>query len=734
MSDNKHLADDIFQQPDAMPAEGAKETAPFVVDFRRLFETAKKHFWVIILYLIAGLSAATIYLVNATPIYRSVSRLQIEQRVMAATPTNGMDPAEDLRGIEMLQTIQLAFVSRSLMARIVDRMNLKNRPDFTKNTPIEGEVDDEAFIQYLISRTSCQLVQGTRLLIISFDHPDPHIAQEMVDTLVKEYIVLEKDQRLDSAAQNLSFLIDESKTLEQKLMNSEKQLSDYTQQLGSVSVEGQIDIIGAQLIELNTRLGAAKAEKVKLESDSSQITKVRDDPKALLEIASVASLPEISLLRTQLNTLDGDLSKLRRKYKPDNPLRTQMESQRESLEKALDAELLRAPQTVDRTLQAAVQTLANLQRETDDQEKRVIDSKQLSIKSKVLERKINADTEAFQAMLKKYNEEMSQARSQPMFIQTVDPAGPAFQVAPRVWLALLIATAASLVVAGGTIILLANLDTSFKSVDELEAAIGIQVLAAIPQYEVTDKKVKKASGGKPSFPLIDDPYSAASEAYRTLRASLLLVEDDSHSILVTSAVPEEGKSTTSINLAVCMAQRGARTLLIEGDLRKPVMQARLIGTPGMDLLGMSDFLSDQADFDEIIHETSVPNLSVITAGRVSKNSGELLLRRPRVEKLLELARKGYDQVVVDSAPLLAVSDTLTIARHFRVINLVVRSHKTPRRLVKRSVDLLKRIRRTPVGVALSIVPPGNDYYYYGYTEGGDRAYGAGRQQAMSADS
>ncbi|MGH8048787.1 MAG: polysaccharide biosynthesis tyrosine autokinase, partial [Chthoniobacterales bacterium] len=344
------------------------------------------------------------------------------------------------------------------------------------------------------------------------------------------------------------------------------------------------------------------------------------------------------------------------------------------------------------------------------------------------------DQDAFQAMSRKYNEEMSQARSQPVFIKIVDPAGPAFQVEPRVWYWLGIATLASLGVSVITIFLLANLDTSFKSVDELEAVLGIQVLAAVPQYEVAKDKKGSRNAGLANFPLIDDPYSAASEAYRTLRASLLLVEDESHSILVTSAVPEEGKSTTSINLAICMAQRGARTLLIEGDLRKPVMQNRLLGTPGMNLLGVSDFLSDQADFDEIVQETPVPNLSVITAGRVSKNSGELLLRRPRVEKLMELARKGYDQIVVDSAPLLAVSDTLTIARHFHVINLVVRSHKTPRRLVKRSVDLLKRLRRTPVGVSLSIVPPGNDYYYYGYTEGGDRAYGASRQEALPAES
>jgi succinoglycan biosynthesis transport protein ExoP len=736
MSEIKHLTDDVFQPEATAPTEGTSDSAGITIDYRRLLETAKKYFWVIILYLVAGLSVAVIYLVNATPIYRSVARLQIEQRVMSAAPMIGMDPAEDLRGLEMLQTIQLAFVSRSLMAQVVERMNLKNRPDFVKNTPIEGEVDEEAYIQYLLSNTECQLIQGTRLMTVSFDHPDRHVAQEMVDTLIKEYIALEKQQRLDNSAQNLSFLIEESKSLEENLIASQKKLSDYTVKLGNISVEGEINIIAGQLIELNTRLGVAKAERLKLEADSQQIQKYRDDPKALMEIASVAGLPEIAALRSQLNTIDAEISRMKRRYKLDNPQLTQFQSQRDSLQKALEAEALRAPQTVDRTLQAAIGLENSLQQVTNEQEKKVIETKKLSIESKVLERKIAVDTDAFQTMRKQYTEQMSQARSQPVFIQVIDPAGPTFKVKPRELQVLLIAAIASLIAAAGTIFLLTSLDTSFKSVDELESALGIQVLAAIPQYELItkDKKAARAAGATPVFPLIDDPYSAASEAYRTLRASLLLVEDDTHSILVTSAVPEEGKSTTSINLAICMAQRGARTLLIEGDLRKPVMQTRLLGRPGMDMLGVSDFLSDKADFDEIILETSVPNLSLITAGRVSKNSGELLLRRPRVEKLLELARKGYDQVIVDSAPLLAVSDTLTFARHFNIINLVVRSHKTPRRLVKRSVDILKRIRRTPVGVALSIVPPGNDYYYYGYTEGGDRAYGAARAAAVATES
>jgi capsular exopolysaccharide synthesis family protein len=717
------LHEDFLDIADPDNKEGGESAKGFSVDYHRLWETTKKYMWLIILYMIAAVVAAVVYLSTATPIYESVARIKVEQRVMDTMSLTGSNMEEDLSGLEMLQTIQMSFVSRSLMHRMIDRMNLKNRPDFAKSTGLEKITDDEAFTEYLLGNTKAQLIQGTRLMTIAFDHPDPHVAQDMVDNLIREYIALEGEQRLQAASVNLSYLIEEKKSIEEKLKQSEEKLSQYTKKLGSISVDNELNIIAGQLVDLNNRLSQAKADRLKIESDDKQVAKFRDDPKTLLEIASVQQLPEIASLRSQINTLDGEISKTRSIYGDRNPQYLQLQDQRVTLQKALYAEALRAPDTLDRSYQAALDNEQALLRETNSQEQKAIDTKDLAIQSKVLQREIDADNLAFQAVLTKLNEETSQARSQPMYIEVVDPASPAFKIKPKPVQVIAIAVVLGLVCSALTIFVLTSLDTSFKSVDELETALGLQVLAAVPMYMPLGKEKKKTEddGALESLPVIEDPYSAASEAYRTLRASLLLLEDESHSILITSAVPEEGKSTTSLSLAITMAQRGARTLLIEADLRKPVLGRRLFKR--QDQLGVADFLDDRADFDEIVQRSSVDNLSVIVAGQVNKNSGDLLLRRPRVEKLLALARQNFDQVIVDSAPLLAVSDTLTIARQFKVINLVVRSHKTPRRLVKRAMDILKRAKRTPSGVTMSMVPPGNEYYYYGYNERG-KAYGA----------
>lgn len=719
---------DLLELPEPTQPEG--EESPFAIDYRRLWAVTKKFSWLIVLYLIAGAVGALVYLDNSTPIYRSFARLKVEQRVINATPSFSGGAVEDLRGLEMLQTIQLGFVSRSLMQRIVEKKALKDRADFQRDTGLEGETAEEAFTGFLLSNAKVDLIQGTRLLTVSFDHPDPQIATEMVDTFIREYVALEGEQRLAAASVNLSYLLQEKQALEEKLRSSEEQLSNYTRQLGSVSVDSELNIIAGQLVELNSRLTMAKAERLRLESDFEQIAQVRQDPEKLLDIASISQLPEIASLRNQINALDAELSKLQSRYGTNNPLILQLQNQRKTLGDTLLAEALRAPQSIEISLRSAVQNERSLEREMLAQEQKVIQTKDLAIQSKVLERMIEADKLSFQAVLQKLNEETSQARSQPIFIQVLDPASPAYKVKPKPVQIFAIAIFLALAVSAATILILTYFDTSFKSVDEIELGLGVPLLAAIPRFD-QDLKKRKANRKLPkrerevaealeSMPLLKDPFSAASEAYRTLRAGIQLFEDEKRTVLVTSAVPDEGKTTTAINLGIAMAQQNSKTLIIDADLRKPSIGKRLLGTRRDK--GLAECLAETAEFEDLILETKVPNLWVLTSGLIDNESGELLLRRKRMDEILDQARAQFDHVIVDSAPILAVSDTLTISRHFKVICFVVHSHKTPRRMVKRAIDLFARARRKISGTVLSLVPPEDSYGNYAYTEGG-RAYG-----------
>lgn len=707
------------------------------IDVRRVLETLRKHFWIIIVYLVAGVAAAVAYLNVAIPIYQSFAMLKVEQRVENAAPLmGGGGTIEDLRAIDAVGTIVQGFLSRTLMEQVVDKLNLTERPEFLGEDVPEAERTEGRCIGELRNNIEAEIIRGTRLIRVSFDHPNPDIAVEVTDALIREYIALDGEQRLASASTNISYLIEERKALEEKLRKSEEKLGEYVQKLGSVSVGNEVNIIAQQLMDLNSRLTAAKSDRLKLEADFEQIQEYKDDPGKLLEIPSVAAIGEIQSLRTQINEVDAEISRMSQRYGEKNPAIEQLHGRKNALETALEIETRRAPQMIELVMRAARQNENSLEREADAQEKKTIQVKQLAVQSSVIERQIEADKLAFQSVLQKLNEETSQARSQPVFLQIVDPASPAFQVAPKPVIVAALALIGALGLSAFTIFMIAFLDTSIKSVDETERLFGVPVLAAVPQISNLVRRVGKKNPdanadklSETSLPLLEDPFSTVSEAFRTFRASLLLLEDEQPYVLVTSAVPGEGKSFCALNLSVAMSQQDFRTVLIDADLRKPVIEGRIFDST--DKRGLADFLMGKVELEEILHECRVPGLWIIPAGTSYSNASELLSRRERVASLLSMLNKRFDRIVVDSAPILAVSDTLALARHFKTIALVLRSHKTPRRFSKRAVDLLERSTHPVSGIVLNQVPAkGASYQFYYYRD--DRtggAYGSDVQKA-----
>jgi capsular exopolysaccharide family len=722
--------------PDVSQFQTEPQDEGVSIDFGRILGTVRKYFWVIVLFLVAGAISAVVYLNVATPIYQSFALLKVEQRVQNTGPSSMAPQTEDLRSLDMIGTIQRGFLTRSLMEEVTRKLKLVDRENFfPKGTPASDRTEAMC-LAILMKNTTTRIERGTRFIMVMFDHPDPEIATEVTRALVDNYIALDAEQRVKSAAESISYLKLEVEETKSKLEQSERALTKYAEEVGTVSVDSELNIIASTLLELNSRLTIAKAERLKLAADYEQIELVRDDPDALLQITSIDSTPEVQGLRSELNALDAEIGRVRQRYGPRSPQSIELQDQRAQLMESLRAAALRAPPSVALALRAAAQNEKSLEEAVKAQEKRTMQLKASAVQAAMLERQRDVDRAAYLAVLDSLNRESAEARSQPFFLQIADPASPAYQVAPKPLLVAAIAVVASLAMAAGVIFLISILDTTLKSVDEAELAMGLPVLAAVPQFTESmardkskEKKEKKKAGrDQLILPLVEDKHSTVSEAFRTMRASLALLKEDAPSILVTSAIPGEGKSFCSVNLAVALAQQDLRTLLIDADLRKPVVENRLFDTKNEK--GLSDFLMGRVDFSEILRDCpQVPNLKVITAGRSFSNPSELLTRKERILALLDEAEGHFDRVVVDSAPVLAVSDTLGLARHFRTIALVIRSHKTARRASRRAVDLLARAGHPPVGMVLNMVPArGSSYYYYYSTGRYGRTYGHESQE------
>jgi capsular exopolysaccharide synthesis family protein len=284
------------------------------------------------------------------------------------------------------------------------------------------------------------------------------------------------------------------------------------------------------------------------------------------------------------------------------------------------------------------------------------------------------------------------------------------------------------------------LSSTIRSVDQAESLLGLPVLGAIPDNRLSTtevlasnfrnkekkKRSSKASGRSGTgekkdqrhylIAPVDDPGSILSESYRTLRASITLLgpKEQTRILLFTSAIPDEGKTFSSINCAVTFAQQGDRTLIIDSDMRRPSVHHALLD--GEERRGLTDFLSGQATLDELICETGIKGLSLLTAGSRAPNPAELLLQADIPALMQELLTR-FDRIIIDSAPVNAVSDTLYIAGPARQVVLVVRSDKTPSKAVQRAIIQLRKSGTHMAGIVLNRVRRGSGegyYFYYSY--------------------
>jgi capsular exopolysaccharide synthesis family protein len=262
------------------------------------------------------------------------------------------------------------------------------------------------------------------------------------------------------------------------------------------------------------------------------------------------------------------------------------------------------------------------------------------------------------------------------------------------------------------------LDSSLKAVDRAEKILGLPAVGAVP-------KAGKGSSGVDLITL-QEPNGAVAEAFRTLRTSMSLLgkESERRSFLFTSGVPGEGKSFCSINYAVALAQQGLRTLLIDADLRLPSIGKRLFSDEPHP--GTSDVIAGQVPLERVIRNSQVENLFVMTAGTRAPNPAELLATGGFAE-LVQQALTKFDRVVIDSAPVIPVADTLLLVRHVQSVCLVLHAAKTPRKAAQLACHKLTAAGRRPVGFILNRLPANNSVgYYYTYSVGeyGKGVYGA----------
>ncbi len=688
-----------------------------IAGLQELIHALLKRWWLIALIVAAAVLVALWYLSNEPTIYRSVVVVQVEQEEQKAI--NIEVTTQDLRQLELLKTIEQNFANQQLMQQVVAANNAALIPGFVpppsfvkskwlklqrSSKGASGEADE--IVQFLLDRADAKLRRGTRLIDVSFDHEDPKLARQIAESIVQESIKKSLAQRQEAAETASSFLNREAEALRARLQKSEYALQDYKEKTGSVSMESRQNVVVERLREISSEETKAHADRLRAEADYAQIEAVGSAPEMLLTINSIATHPSVVPLRAMVATQAGEIAKLEQRYTREHPKMIQAQSQLTETRRALEEAVTKASQTVRNTLNSAIAREKSLEIAKQDQEKQALELSRQSIDYHLLIREVEADRELYEAVRSRVKETTVAMAMQPLFYRIVEPATVAIPVRPRKLVIMAAALMGGLMLGACTVRILDLLDTVIQSVDQAEELLGVPVLAAVPMEKETNRRNTPAG-------VVHQTDSLVAEAFRSLRTSLVLLgrPEDRKIVAVTSAVAGEGKTFVGGNLAACFAQQGMKTLLIDADLRRPAVEKLFFSTSGEP--GLREYLTGQARADAVIRETPFENLFCISAGGRAPNPAELLAQPSFHSLMIEVASR-FDRVIIDTAPVNVVSDTLVLAKHVQTICVVVDSQKTHRKAVRHALSQLSRIQAPVAGVILNRLPlrGGSDYFYH----------------------
>jgi succinoglycan biosynthesis transport protein ExoP len=754
-----------LQRPHLPPVlQGAMDDLGSLVDLRHFYHLILIRWWIIAIAVGLCTVAAAGWVMRQPKIYEARAVLQVQQQEQQISNIEGV-VQDNPSSLDFINTVVQALTSRNLMLRVVDANRLRQNPAFVPpgSKPTEIQLADK-----LRGKVQVALRRGTRLIDITVSDRDPVMARDLASSIVREFLKENFSQRLAVSKVATEFLKEEADKLKKKLEESELKLQRYKEQNRAVSLEDRQNITVERLRDVSTKVTEANSQRIRLEADIEQVRRVGPgNTDELLRIRSVAEIPQVADVRAQLGEANTELSALNERYGHKHPKLIAAQKRIESLRQTLAVNTAKAGDILQRQYDAAVQTESKLAAALQEQEDAALELNKIAIPYNVLERDVESDRSLYESLLQRMKEtSVTGPVEQAPYTLVEEPMVPSYPSRPNVRRTVTLAFFFSAILAVGGIVLLDMFDSSLRSVDEAEKFLHLPALVGIPDHSrlSSSRRPKKIFSFRPvttpaaeefpkyqnaygpdlaedpsspvvqrvnpdKYPIaaIEEPASSLAEAYRTLRVSIAMLgpEAERRSLLFVSAVPEEGKTYTSLNSAVVFAQQGHRTLLLDADLRRPSLHNALL--PGSaPIPGLTDFLSGNSKINDAIVPTEIPDLFLLTAGRRAPNPAELLASSD-LPKILALLLKKFDRVVIDSAPINAVSDTLVIAPHVHKTILVVRAGSTHRKAVERGVLLLRKSGARLAGFVLNRLPTGRAasyyYYYYGDKYEKDSAYG-----------
>jgi len=676
------------------------------LEVRNLIGKLLERIWIFLAIILCTTVIAAISAFKATPIYQATSTLQVEddQKLLNVQEVS----STDFRTMDALNTFAQRILTKSVLTRVVHTNRLAQDQDFLKiygknftNTPSE-----EMLVKGLAGIADKKLRRGTRLIDVSVDHPVPAVAKKLADSIAQEFIREKVSQQLGVNTSANQVLQEEAARLKKKLLDSEKLLQAYKEK-NQTSSFGQSDNVTTDKVrKFSQNYLEAKGRRLQLEADLKEFQKPATDIETILSLPTLQQDPAVTGMRQQLLAMETQVASMTNRYKPLYPKMVQANQALADLRVAFKRLVDNAPQLVKADLERALARENSLKFELETSEKEALALTAKNIEYQSILRDVESDTAMFESVLKRIKETDVVKGLDRNTVSILEEASrPEIPVRPDRKKMILTGLMIGFLINVALFFVLEKMDSTVRTVDEAERDLGVPVLGAIP---------RSADNSTGTTPLVLEsaPHSSCSESFRSFRASIEMLgrEEDRRVLLFTSSVPGEGKSFTSINTAFAMAQQGKKVLLIDLDLRRPAVARYLkLDENGP---GVTNYLLGKAKVAELAQEAS-PNFFIMTAGPRVPNPAEHLSGK-WIEPMIKEAASQFDLVVIDTAPLNAVSDTLYLLPYIQHLFIVVRAGKTSLPGILRLLEQVRRSNYKVTGVVLNYLPESTGYgnYYY----------------------
>lgn len=717
-------------------------------DLRAILRVLRKRTGVIVgvTAILTGLAALIV--LQLTPLYSGTVTVLIDGQRTQIVDMEAVMSGISLDTVAIESQVQV-LRSRSLIERVVERENLAADPEFnpflrersvfdwlsvsrltkvvaemfaaedgagTADTQVHdfASAETRAVVNSLLSRMTVLRRPGSFVIDISFASEYPQKAARIANAIAEAYVLDQLDARLDATKQASEWLSQRLAQLRTQVGDAERAVELYRSEHG-LEAAGGITVSEQQLSELNAQLILARTSLVEARAKYDRAQQIRRQGGSIESVADVLQSGTISNLRQKQAELTRERANLSATYGPRHPAIVNIEAQQEDIGRQIGAEVNRIIESIRNNVSVAETRVRALEQSLADIKGDAGVDNQALIQLRELERQAAANRAVYESFLNRYQETTQQQGLQTPDTRVISEAVvPGSSSYPRVGFFIGTSFLLSLLIGVGLAILLEHLDDGIQTGKQAEELLGLPHLVSLPAVPA-----EKGSDGKVLLPqdyLLVKPLSAFAESLRSLRSALHLsnVDVPPKIILFTSALPNEGKTTTATSFARAAAVSGLRVILIDCDLRHPSVH-KAFGVSRPDL-GLVELLAERLDPDAVLFKDAKSDLDVIPVATGTANPPDVL-GSAQMKALLKRLHEAYDLVVLDSAPLMPVSDSRVLSQLADETVFVVRWNTTPSEAAQNAIKILAQYESSVAGVVIAAVDM-EKQAKYGYGDGG----------------